>query len=481
MEKFPPSLIQEVWNANALAKSRESLSGFLAHYVIDSRPEPRAWGLIIEPWQRDILAPLVPAIEQMAGIRKDYTGPKCFFYVMPKGHDKTGLIGRIATWAVGFGRHSISSVACAADEGQANLLLQSCKSEIRLNSWIQDFVGPYRKDLVGKETGGRLEIIASDAASASGVKCDLYICDEITFWKKREMYDMLIGGIEKRPDAVFLIISNAGIRDSWQWELLMQARSSPMWHVHETPERVQPAKWMNAERIAEVRKSISPGHAKRVFDNIWITGTECPLIPVDLYATCEAKCLWANGVQPINVPRRPEIYIGVDVGRTKDLTCIWEWELDKHGIAWTRRVTVLDKTPFKEQKRIIREKLRKDVVKAGIDQGGIGMMLAEELLEEFPNQVEPISFSSARRAQIALNMQRRFKEQSCRVPDDSTIRSDFGQVEEVDIGGAIPQLHVDKTGIGHADRFWAAALGLYVMPETAASTGLVKVAKSRAA
>lgn len=480
MEKFPPSLIQEVWNANALAKSRESLSGFLGNYIIDCRPEPRAFGLIAEPWQHDTLRPLVPAIEQMAGIRKDYTGPKCFFYVLPRGHDKTGAIGRIATWAVGFAKHRISGVACAADMEQADLLLESCKAEIALNSWVQDHVRPYRKSLLGT-SGSSLKIITSDADSSSGMKHDLYICDEITFWKSRALFDVLFSGRHKRPDAVFLVITNAGIKDSWQWELLQTAKGQEeFWHVYETPEFTHLASWMSKKDVDALRSMLPRGHGKRVLDNVWVQGTEKPLITPELYAKCEAKCLWANGVQPA-IASRPEIYIGVDVGRTKDLTCIWEWELDKHNMAWTRRITVLDKTPFKEQKRIIREKLRKDVVKAGIDQGGIGMMLAEELLEEFPNQVEPISFSSARRAQIALNIQNRFKEQSCRVPDDSTIRSDFGQVEEVDIGGAVPQLHVDKTGIGHADRFWAAALGLYAMPETAASTGLVKVAKSRAA
>ncbi len=50
----------------------------------------------------------------------------------------------------------------------------------------------------------------------------------------------------------------------------------------------------------------------------------------------------------------------------------------------------------------------------------------------------------------------------------------------MDICGEVPQLKVDRTGIGHADRFWAAALGLWVMPVNVQRAGGVpKVAKTR--
>ena len=85
--------------------SGESLEGYLANVVIDSRPEPMPWHQCIEDWQVEIASPLIPAIEQMAGIRRDYTGPRSFWYTLPRGHDKTGLIGRIANWACGYSRN----------------------------------------------------------------------------------------------------------------------------------------------------------------------------------------------------------------------------------------------------------------------------------------------------------------------------------------------------------------------------------------
>src|SRR5690606_14280881 len=99
--------------------SSRSLVQYLGHVVIDSRPQPRRWSECWEPWQGGIAGKIVPAVEQACGMRTDYTGPTKFCYVLPRGHDKTGLIGRIANGARGFSRRKTRIAVAASVKDQA--------------------------------------------------------------------------------------------------------------------------------------------------------------------------------------------------------------------------------------------------------------------------------------------------------------------------------------------------------------------------
>ncbi|MHA4875219.1 hypothetical protein, partial [Enterococcus faecium] len=46
--------------------SSRSLARHLDHVVINSSPEPAAWGTVREPWQDDILRHKVPLFEALA-------------------------------------------------------------------------------------------------------------------------------------------------------------------------------------------------------------------------------------------------------------------------------------------------------------------------------------------------------------------------------------------------------------------------------
>lgn len=439
-------------------ESAQSLADFLGHVVIDARPAPLAWGLCWERWQREIVMPMVPAIEQMAGLRSDYDGPRSFFHVLPRGHDKTGLIGRLANWVLGFSRRPISGVAAAADLDQALLLLESMRAEIGLNSWLRERVRPFSSFVQGK--GGKLQVIAADAATSSGLKSDLTVLDELTFWRGRSLFDVLWSGREKRPDSVFIIITNAGVRGSWQHELLQQAKADIRnWSVYEAPVDTTLAGWMTPEGIEAMRALLPPGHARRVLSNHWVDHAERPLLTFPLIAGCQDNCLWPEGMLP---PRsHPELYIGVDVGRTQDRTVIWTLEL-VGDVAVTREIKVLDKCPFAEQKSEIKNRLNRYVVALRIDRGAIGYQLAEELELEYRGVCQGVQLTSGRQGQLALALKTAFERHRIRIPEDCVLQADLQLVQEVETGtSGVPVVRTERGPSGHADRFWAAALALY--------------------
>ena len=472
-EKLPTSAdfarIQELRFAQINHQAEKSLEAFLANVVIDCRPDPATWFQKIEPWQvKDLVRPLIPAVEKMAGLRSEYTGPRSFYYVLPRGHDKTGLIGRLTSWACGYSKHQISAIAAATDKDQAGLLLASINAEIRLNPWLASRLNQRNWSISGP--GGSLDIISSDVGSSSGLKCDLIVCDEISWWKSRDLFDVLYSGREKRPDSVFVIITNAGMRGSWQWELLQSAIDDPEdWYVYQAPAKKTLASWMNAEKIEKMRSKLSRGTARRVLDNEWVDATEMPLLTEELIRGCEDRgTLWKPG-QHATLERRgltaPELYVGVDVGRRNDLSVVWTIEL-LDDIAWTREIAVLDNIPLRDQEEFIRSRITANVVKCNIDMGGIGYQLAESRARDFRGRVEGVGLSSGRQGMLGTLVKKHFEEQSIRIPaDDEDLRADLQKVSEWEVGaGGTPVIKTEKDAYGHADRFWAMALALSGLP-----------------
>lgn len=446
------------WDEATLA-SQKSLAQFLGWSVIDARPDPLCWGHLWEPWQREICRALVPAVEQAAGIRRNYNGPRSFFCVLPRGHDKTGLIGRVCNWAIGFARHKLRGVAAASTKDQAGILLDSMRIEAELNPWIAKRLTTNRNEIYGP--GGMLKVIPADAPTASGLRADLIVCDELTYWKTRELFDVLWSGREKRPDSIFLVITNAGIRQTWQWQLLQEAKADPKsWYVYEAPPNRTLASWMTPERIESMRRFLRPGFARRVLDNVWIDATERPLLEWEwIQAAHSLDCLQPAGLTA-------ELFMGVDFGRTKDKTTIAT--LEQRGLrVVTRDLTVLENTPFAEQEDIIRRKLEDPrVVSCHLDKGAIGWTTTENLERDFPFRCIGVHLGSHLQGEIAVLMEHYFRSGQIDIPaDDTELDRDLQLVEEVETANGRPAVRTKRDAqIGHADRFWAYGLGLYGMP-----------------
>lgn len=453
--------------------SSHSVLQYLGNVRIDSAPEPSRWGDIWEPWQGEIVGPLIPALEYMGGIRDEYDGPRCFWYGLPKGHDKTSLIGRLCNWAVAFSQRPLYGVAAASTRDQAHILLDAMASELKLNPWLSDRITMRNRFFSGP--GGKLSVVSADAHTQSGIRCDLFILDEITFWERRDLFDILFSGRHKKPRSIFVVITNAGLRGSWQWEIREQARTSPEWHFHETPVGARLASWYRPSDWELIRNTIPQGLSRRVLDNEWIDATESPLLPWDLIQTCAV---------PESQWRRPsgqnsERYIGVDVGRTQDRTVIWV--LEKVGnIVWTRDVKVMQGVTFREQRAVIESYIDRRVVSLMIDQGAIGMQLAEELAQAHPGTVKGVTLSQGRQGQIAMLVKSAFEKQTIRIPDDADTINDFQLIEEQPSNSGTPRVVTRHGATGHGDRFWAMGLALFAVPTySEVSDGIPSVVRAR--
>lgn len=248
--------------------------------------------------------------------------------------------------------------------------------------------------------------------------------------------------------------------------------------------------------IEEVRVGIADPDA-------WAQEFECRFvdeatayITYEMIAACEAdtatKELTPVSTVEVAIATQNEFYLGVDIGRKRDLSVFWL--LEKVGdVFWTRMVRELRGASFREQRDflyslmdgsflgvIAGDRLERGNLSAGIasapprngrarirrcsmDSSGIGAQLAEEAGERFGPRVEAVAFTSGVKEDLAITLRRSFEDKTLRVPSDRGIREDIHSVRRLTTAAGNVRFDAERTGDSHADRFWALALALHAV------------------
>lgn len=202
-------------------------------------------------------------------------------------------------------------------------------------------------------------------------------------------------------------------------------------------------------------EELDPLTRARLLEGDW-NANDNGLLSFEAIEACTADCLWPEGVKPEG--SCPELFVGVDIGRTQDRTVVWTWE--KVGdVAWCREIYVMRGASFGEQREAIERRLGRWVVKCAIDKGGIGRQLAEELEKAHPGIVEGVQLSAGVQGKLARRLAVGFGERKVRVPVDGELREDLRLVRKTKVVGGVDRVETLRGESGHADRFWSAALG----------------------
>jgi hypothetical protein len=229
------------------------------------------------------LKPKIPAIEALAGHRVDYRGPRSFLSVLARGHDKSSLEARISTWLLLASKRTIHGYILAADRDQGRLILQAMQDEAALNPWYADRIKITKNVVTGP--GGFVEVLPCDAASAYGLRGNLYIVDEVTHWKRQKEWTALITGRRKVPGSLLIVLSNAGLLGSWQHDVRVAAARDPDWVVFERKGML--ASWLDKAAIEKDALMLPPSEARRLFGNEWIDpAADCDYLRRDEVEAC---------------------------------------------------------------------------------------------------------------------------------------------------------------------------------------------------
>lgn len=184
--------------------------------------------------------------------------------------------------------------------------------------------------------------------------------------------------------------------------------------------------------------------------------TSSVLLPYDLIAPCEVPRLDPSCV-PDDAPR----FIGMDIGRSKDLSVILIGA-KVNGVTHLIATEVLRKMPFAEQlQRLCTHAADRRVSRVAIDATGIGAMLAEEARRALGSKAEGVVFNAKTKGELYAAMRRAFEDKTVRIPAERDLREDLHAVQRnVSTGGAITY-SAPRNDDGHSDRASALALLLH--------------------
>lgn len=179
-----------------------------------------------------------------------------------------------------------------------------------------------------------------------------------------------------------------------------------------------------------------------------------------------------------------DLYVGVDVGRQRDLTAITVVE-KVDGLLKLRAQLALEQMRLPDQQRLLEVVLKMPKFRrCCIDMTGLGLGLFEYTNEKFGSRVRGINFSSSvpstkriqsegRKAEnvkvteaMATELVGVFEDGRIRIPSDALLREDLRKPERITTPGGRVSIAATRTEAGHADRFWSVALAV-----EAASTG----------
>lgn len=186
---------------------------------------------------------------------------------------------------------------------------------------------------------------------------------------------------------------------------------------------------------------------------------EGAFLTYDMIAACEYAPTeeWESDLSEMQ-----NLYLGMDIGRTRDLTVIWVLQRVA-GMFLTRKIICLEKQSFSAQEEHLYPLVGlPGMRRACIDATGLGMQLAERAVQKFgAYRVEPVRFSGQVKEALAYPVRAAFEDKAIRIPHDPQIRADLRGVKKTTTAAGNIRFDGERTENGHSDRFWALALAVH--------------------
>jgi phage terminase large subunit-like protein len=415
----------------------------------------RAWGAAAKRFQVEDAAAILAA-----------DGPSLHFLTRPRGASKTTdlagvCIAALLTQLPPRGR----AFAFAVDIDQAALLLDAVAGFVARTEGLS---GALRVEnwKVTSPNGATLAVKASDAASAWGLRGDLFVVDEFTQWPTtpgpRRLWEAILSAVPKVAGCRLVLLSTAGDPTHPSRKLLDQARTSAEWHVNETP---GPCPWISEASLAEQRRLLAESSYQRLHLNRWAASEDRLVDPETL-----RECVTLDGWQPY----RP----GVSYVATLDMAYV----NDQAVLAVCHRDgdrVILDRMHAWKGSRLrpIRERdVEETLLEAHRAFGRPRLLLdpwqtkgmAQRLRSQGVN-VEEFTFSSQSVGRIALVLYRLLRDRAVELPDDEDLLTELARVQLRETAPGVYRL--DHAHDEHDDRAVALAMAAQHLVARSASTG----------
>jgi phage FluMu gp28-like protein len=185
---------------------------------------------------------------------------------------------------------------------------------------------------------------------------------------------------------------------------------------------------------------------------------DAAFLEYDLIASCEYEAVepWEIDLEEARSGRR-ELYAGLDIGRTSDLTVLWVCER-LGDVLYTRKIIALQKMSKPDQEAILwpwLECMRRTCV----DYTGLGIGWGDDAQRKFGTyRIELVTFTGSLKEKLAYPVRGGMEDRKIRIPYDPLVRADLRAVTKTVSASGNIRFTAERTAQGHSDRFWALAL-----------------------
>lgn len=311
---------------------------------------------------------------------------------------------------------------------------------------------------------GKIRIVGLPAnpATARGFTADVFLDEFAMHEHDREIWAAMFPTL-LRGEGELDVASTPHGRSNLFYQLMENARFSKS--VVTLPEAI--AQGLRADE-QEIRAAMSDDMLYRQEFLCEFLDEATAFLTLAQIGKCVDPGLIAAGEPGELMQETRDLYVGVDIGRHRDLTVLWVLAAES-GQLVTVGVIERAAAPFRDQFDVLCELLSHPRVRrCCIDAGGLGMQLAEDATARFgSHRVEGIQFTAAVKSQLAGQLRIAVEAGRIRIPPDERIRGDWHSVERVVSAGGHFRLAAPRQDGSHADRFWAAALAVHAAGQEA--------------
>lgn len=155
-----------------------------------------------------------------------------------------------------------------------------------------------------------------------------------------------------------------------------------------------------------------------------------------------------------------KLRIGYDVGRKRHMSVLCVVEEDKKQIKKVRMLKLLKMAPFSTQEEELCKVMDSLPAILHIDQTGIGMQLAEKMVERYPGRVIRETFTHANKKKWCGDFRIGLERRMIRLPKRRDVVSHIHAIRKTytHAGNVVFDVDGSDKSAGHADIFWALAL-----------------------
>ncbi len=328
------------------------------------------------------------------------------------------------------------------------------------------FVAETKASQIRFPNGARILALPANASTARGYSANL-VLDEFAFHENpeeiwRAVYPIITNPL--RGELKLRVISTPAGMNNKFYELWNEA---PDFKRHKTSVYDAVEQGLGLD-IEELKANLADADG-------WAQEFECQFMehaaqvfPMDLIRSVEDP---AASIGPWETRTPNPLFVGIDIGRRRDLTVAWTLERVA-GVLWTREIQVMENTPFPEQEALLSERVNRARFVA-VDSTGIGGPVSEYLAKRLGDfKLEAVNFTNERKRELFSRTKKSFQSRSVRIPSQPKLRDDLASIQRIVTQQGLVKFMAARTRDGHADRATALALALHAAERSPEGMGI---------